>query len=128
MKQHSVKLKLTLWLTLLMTALAGLLLVFMLLIGNVVASQTAMSQLSQTLQANLGQIGMTDGKLNFGDAFSFFTVTFENSCLSYDSIFQNIKVFKEVERLENHTESFTIGSEVVTFFKDIVSMIEDFTT
>ena len=72
MKQHSVKLKLTLWLTLLMTALAGLLLVFMLLIGNVVASQTAMSQLSQTLQANLGQIGMTDGKLNFGDAFSFY--------------------------------------------------------
>ncbi len=72
MKQHSVKLKLTLWLTLLMTALAGLLLAFMLFIGNVVASQTAMSQLSQTLQVNWGQIGMTEGNLSFGDSFSFY--------------------------------------------------------
>lgn len=72
MKQHSVKLKLTLWLTLLMTVLAGLLLAFMLFIGNVVASQTAMSQLSQTLQANWGQIGMTEGNLSFGDSFSFY--------------------------------------------------------
>ena len=72
MKQHSVKLKLTLWLTLLMTALAGFLLAFMLVIGNVVASQTAMSQLAQTLQANLRQVGMIDGTLNFGDTFHFY--------------------------------------------------------
>ena len=55
-----------------MTVLAGLLLAFMLFIGNVVASQTAMSQLSQTLQANWGQIGMTEGNLSFGDSFSFY--------------------------------------------------------
>lgn len=72
MRNFSVKVKLAVWLTLLMALLAGLLLVFMLSISSAVASQTAMSQLSQTVQSNVKQVKLTDGKLEMGDDFHFY--------------------------------------------------------
>lgn len=72
MRNFSVKVRLTVWLTLLMALLAGLLLVFMLSISSAVASQTAMSQLSQTVQSNVGQVKLTEGKLELGDDFHFY--------------------------------------------------------
>lgn len=72
MKHSSVKVRISVWLTLLMALLAALLLAFMLTISSSVASQTAMSQLSQIVQSNLGQISMEQGKLAFGEEFSFY--------------------------------------------------------
>lgn len=72
MKHSSVKLRITAWLTLLMALLAGLLLAFMLSISSMVATRTAMSQLSQTLRSNVSQIGMPEGSLELGDGFQFY--------------------------------------------------------
>lgn len=72
MKHSSVKVRISVWLTLLMALLAALLLAFMLTISSSVASQTAMSQLSQIVRSNLGQISMEQGKLTFGEEFSFY--------------------------------------------------------
>lgn len=72
MRNISIKLKITVWLTLLMVLLAGLLLAFMLFISSAVASQTAMSQLSQTVRSNLDQISISGGKLELKDGFHFY--------------------------------------------------------
>lgn len=45
MKRRSVQVRLTLWYTLLMAGMAGLLLVFLLVISGAVSRQTAMDQL-----------------------------------------------------------------------------------
>lgn len=72
MKKISVKARIALWLTLLTGVLAGLLLAFMLSISNVVAIQTAMSQLSQAVQSNLNQTAMSNGRLELGSDFNFY--------------------------------------------------------
>ncbi len=72
MKKLSVKARIALWLTLLMGVLAGLLLAFMLSISSVVAVQTAMFQLSQTLQSNLPHTAMSNGRLELGSDFNFY--------------------------------------------------------
>lgn len=72
MKQLSVKLKLTVWLSLLITLLAGLLLAFMLSVSSHVALSTAMSRLDKTLRSNISQVSLTDGKLQLGEDFSFY--------------------------------------------------------
>lgn len=72
MKNCSVKLRISLLLTLLMGLLAILVLVFMLSISQTVAMQASMSQLSQTVQTNLSQTGMSEGRLQLGDMFSFY--------------------------------------------------------
>ncbi len=72
MKNLSVKLKLSIWLTLLMVVLAGLLLTFLLFISNSVLRQTAMSQLTDSVRSSLGQISMDNGKLIIDDQFSFY--------------------------------------------------------
>lgn len=72
MKKFSVKARISVWLTLLMGMLAALLLAFVLSVSNVVAAQTAMSQLSQTVRSNLAQTGMADGRLELGADFSFY--------------------------------------------------------
>lgn len=72
MRDRSVKVKIAVWLTLLMALLAGLLLIFMLSISSAVANQTAMSQLSQTVRSNLDQITMAEGKLELGSGFQFY--------------------------------------------------------
>lgn len=72
MKPLSVKLRIAVWLTLLMGLLAVLLLAFLLSISKVVAAQSSMTQLSQTVRNNLSQTGMTNGRLALGDSFSFY--------------------------------------------------------
>ncbi len=72
MKPLSVKLRIAVWLTLLMGLLAVLLLAFLLSISKVVAAQSSMSQLSQTVRSNLSQTGMANGRLALGDSFSFY--------------------------------------------------------
>ncbi len=72
MNHISVKLRITLWLTVLMLTLAILLMGFMLFISSTVATQTAMQELSQTVQSNLQQVSYTDGALSMGDGFSYY--------------------------------------------------------
>lgn len=72
MKKVSVKLKLTAWLTLLMVLLAGLLFAFLLSISRKVVSETAISQLSEVVQNNMEQVGMSNGRLELGSGFSFY--------------------------------------------------------
>lgn len=72
MKPLSVKSRIAVWLTLLMGLLAVLLLAFLLSISRVVAAQSSMSQLSQTVRSNLSQTGMSNGRLALGDGFSFY--------------------------------------------------------
>ena len=72
MKKLSVKLKITLWLTLMMTFLSGLLLAFMFSMSSTIVTQTSMSQLSQTLRVNLSLISSSDGQLQLDDGFQFY--------------------------------------------------------
>lgn len=72
MKNLSVKIRISVWLTVLMGVLAGLLLAFMLSISKVVAVRTAMSQLSQTVQSNLTQTAMSNDRLDLGSDFNFY--------------------------------------------------------
>ena len=71
MKNCSVKIKITLLLTLLMATLAGLLLTFMVIIGNSVATKTAQKQLEITLRSNLKYVEVTDSKPLIQDGFSY---------------------------------------------------------
>ena len=73
MKRISIKVRLTVWYTALMTLMAALVLVFMLSISNSVISQSAMTQLSQTVRSSLQYIHMTDGKLTLDEDFSFYS-------------------------------------------------------
>lgn len=72
MKQWSVKLKITGWLTLLTGAMALLLLFFMLSISNTVVLRTTMSRLSATVRRNLSLVDMQQGKPQLGEGFSFY--------------------------------------------------------
>ena len=72
MKRLSVKIKITIWYTLLMILMAALLLVFLVLVSGTVSTQTSMTQLDQTLRGNLRQVDMADGSLQLGDNFTFY--------------------------------------------------------
>ena len=72
MKNRSVKVKITLLLTMLMAVLAVLLFAFMLFISNTVAIQTARGQLTDTLRANLSYVEVTDRKPNIESGFSYY--------------------------------------------------------
>lgn len=72
MKNISVKLRITLWLTLMMLLLSGALLAFMLSISSAVTERTAREQLSQTVRSNLSQISSADGSPVLGADFHFY--------------------------------------------------------
>ncbi|MDO4331404.1 MAG: HAMP domain-containing sensor histidine kinase [Eubacteriales bacterium] len=72
MKKFSVKIRLTVWLTLLTVLLAAVLFAFMLIVSSTVYSHSAMSQLSQTVKNNVTQISMEQDQLRFGDEFHFY--------------------------------------------------------
>ena len=72
MKKFSVKIRISVWLTLLTGLLAGLLLVFMLSISRVVAEQTAISQLIRIVRSNLAQTAISNGRLDLGSDFVFY--------------------------------------------------------
>lgn len=72
MKGHNVKRKITLWLTLLMALLTGLLLTFVLMVSRSVVEQSARQQLCHTVQANAPQLTYHDGKLSLTEDFMFY--------------------------------------------------------
>lgn len=72
MKKISVKLRITLWLTLMMLLLSGILLFFMLSVSSAVVDRTAREQLSQTMQRNLTQVDFKDNALDLGQDFHFY--------------------------------------------------------
>lgn len=72
MRNISVKFKVTVLLSLLIALLACLLLGFVVAISSEVSTQTAMSQLDQTLRGDAGQISMSDGKLSLTEQFQFY--------------------------------------------------------
>ena len=72
MRNIPVKLRITIWLTLLMAVLAVLMSGFMISISNMVTSQTAAARLSQTVRGNLSQISYSDSRLNLKDGFLFY--------------------------------------------------------
>lgn len=72
MRNISVKIKITVWLTLLMSLLAVLMLGFTLSVSSRVTFQTCMSQLSHTVQNNMKQITFENGRLKLTDGFQFY--------------------------------------------------------
>ena len=72
MKLNSVKTKISLLLTMLMAALAILLLIFMLFITNTVARETTRQQLINTLRSNLSYIEVQEQKPTIDANFSYY--------------------------------------------------------
>ena len=72
MKNFTVKMKITVWLTLLMAMLAALLLSFTISTNNAAASKTAMSQLSTSVQNNIKQVALVQNRLDLGEEFHFY--------------------------------------------------------
>ena len=71
-KYISVKLKMTLWLTILMLVLSAFLVGFMVLLSQNVSKRTAMNQLKEEVQKNIQYITITDVKPKIQDKFSFY--------------------------------------------------------
>ena len=72
MRNIPVKLRITIWLTLLMAVLAVLMLGFMLSVSSMVTTRTAAAQLSHTVRGNLAQISYENGRLKLKDGFQFY--------------------------------------------------------
>lgn len=72
MEKFSVKIKITVWITVLTIVLSGLLSVFMLSVSNTVFLQTVENRLSQTMINSLEKISISDGHLNIRDGFAFY--------------------------------------------------------
>lgn len=71
MKRLSVKLKLALWITLLMLLFVTLVLGFLVAISNSVVTENTYDQLNNVLRSNVTLISRDQGKLVFDDGFSF---------------------------------------------------------
>ena len=84
MKKTSIKLRITAWYTVLMTAMAAVALGFLVVISSTVATRTVMEGLSQEVRDNLDQVALRDGKLELGESFHFlrngvYTVVYSQS-------------------------------------------------
>ena len=71
MKRLSVKLKLTIWITLLMLLVVALVLGFMMMLSSSVVSGHTYDQLTITVRENLSGISRENGALTFSEDFSF---------------------------------------------------------
>lgn len=71
MKRFSVKLRLTLWITLLMFLLTALVLVCMVAVSRDVVTENAYDQLTSVVQSNISGISKENGSLTFVEGFSF---------------------------------------------------------
>ncbi len=72
MKRLSVKAKITLWLTILMLFLCGILITFLLISSGMIIRQASANQLTQTLRSNLTLVSSSDGQLVLDDSFQFY--------------------------------------------------------
>ena len=71
-KMISVKAKMTLWLTILMIVLSGVLVGFMMLLSQAVARRTAMSQLKSAVQNNIQYVSVNDAKPEINGKFAYY--------------------------------------------------------
>ena len=71
MKRFSVKLRLTLWITLLMFLLTALVLACMVAVSRDVVTENAYDQLTSVVQSNISDISKENGSLTFAEGFSF---------------------------------------------------------
>ncbi|MBR6683486.1 MAG: HAMP domain-containing histidine kinase [Firmicutes bacterium] len=71
-KMISVKAKMTLWLTILMIVLSGVLVGFMMLLSQAVARRTAMSQLKSAVQNNVQYVSVNDAKPEINGTFAYY--------------------------------------------------------
>lgn len=71
MKRFSVKLRLTLWITLLMLLLTALVLACMIAVSRDVVTENAYEQLTAVVQGNISGISKENGSLTFAEGFSF---------------------------------------------------------
>lgn len=71
MKRFSVKLRLTLWITLLMLLLTTLVLTCMIAVSRDVVTENAYEQLAAVVQGNISGISKENGSLTFAEGFSF---------------------------------------------------------
>lgn len=81
MRNVSVKVKISVWLTLLMALLTGLMMIFILVISNTVATNTAKEQLTRTVRSNLELVEVTEGVPKLQSDFHYFQNGI--SCLVY---------------------------------------------
>lgn len=72
LRGHHVKLKITLWLTLLAALLTVLLLSFVLIVSRTVVEQSARQQLQHTVQTNARQLTYEEGRLTLSEDFQFY--------------------------------------------------------
>lgn len=72
MKRSSIKLRLTLWYTLLMLLMAAVTLTFVMVISSSVANQTTLDSLDRALRENALQADLENGELKVGSGFSFY--------------------------------------------------------
>ena len=72
MRKTSVKLKITLWITLLMTILFLFLVALTLFISRTVVLSSARQQLISTTRNSVGNISFSQGKLSTTEGFSFY--------------------------------------------------------
>ena len=72
MRKISVKLKITLWITLLMAILFLFLMAFTLFISRTVVLSSARQQLVSTTRNSVGNISFSQGKLSTTEGFSFY--------------------------------------------------------
>ena len=72
MRHPSVKVRITIWYTLLMILMAALLMGFLFLVSGSVSTQTAMDQLDQTVRDNLSCVGMAENTLQLDENFRFY--------------------------------------------------------
>ena len=72
MKKSSIKLRLTMWYTLLMLLMAAVTLTFVMAISSSVANQTTLDSLDRTLRENALQAELEEGELKIGSGFSFY--------------------------------------------------------
>ena len=72
MKRLNVKVRITIWYTLLMVLMAALLMGFLYLVSGSVSTQTAMDQLERTVRGNLTHVSMDEtGALQLQEGFTF---------------------------------------------------------
>lgn len=71
-KQISVKLKMTLWLTIFMLGLSAVLVGFMMLLSRSVAKETAQNQLKATVQSNIQKVAFDGKQLSLDAAFAYY--------------------------------------------------------
>lgn len=85
MKKLSIKMRVTLWYSLLMLLLAALVLGFMVLVSGYVAESGARDALVRVVEANMDEVEYDDGEIDIDDDFAYFKNGVSSVVYSADS-------------------------------------------